>query len=130
MEISSTIQLNDSDIKRLHEGPVAWANARVGSRRNIDQFAKDFEEQVNKCGFTCEVKVYDTNQAETYSFEVEINGRTPGSVFDPDKQVHEVTSNLLELPGEQEGFVKSKEWLDKLVSRERAKMGSKGNHHC
>jgi hypothetical protein len=129
MNITSNIMLNDSDIIKLEKGPVAWANARVGSRRDVDQFTKDLAEQINKCGFTCEVKVFDTNQEETYGFEIEINGRTAGSVFDPDKQVHEVTHNLLELPGEQEGFVKSKEWLDRIANREMKRKGSQGGRY-
>ena len=46
---------------------------------------------------------------------VDITGRVLGSFFDPDRQVHEVTSNLLELPGQEKGFIKSKDipchWL-------------------
>lgn len=112
--------INDSELLRL-EKVNDWAAAQQGKSLNIDQFTKDLEEQVNKIGFTCTVKVYDTDQEGAYAFELEITGRTAGSVFDPDRQVYEVTNNILELPGQDKGFIPSKEGLDKLVQRERAK---------
>jgi len=118
-------EINDSELLKL-EKVNNWAAARQKTYTDIDQFTKDLEEQVNLAGFTCEVKVYDTDQPDAYGFDVEITGRTLGSFFDPDRQVHEVTNNLLQLPGEDKGFIKSKEYLDKLVNREVKK--SKGGH--
>ena len=122
-----TIELNDSEILKL-EKVIKWAEARQQSSTDIDQFTKDVEEQINLCGFTCEVKVYDTEQKDVYGFEIEINGRVLGGLFDPDRQVHEVTSNLLQLPGQDTGFIKSKEYLDKLVQREMRNKKNKGGH--
>lgn len=114
------MDINDSELLKL-EKVNNWAAARQGKGLDIDQFTKDLEEQINLAGFTCEVKVYETDQESAYAFEVEINGRTRDSLFDPDRQVHEVVNNLLELPGEDKGFIPSKEYLDKLVNREAAK---------
>lgn len=114
------IELNDHEILKL-EKISKWAESQAGSRRDIDQFTKDIRERINHIGLEAEVKVMETDQEGVYAFEVEINGRVGGSVFDPDRQVHEVTSNLLDLPGQDKGFIKSREYLDKLVQRERAK---------
>jgi hypothetical protein len=125
---SSTIQLNDSELKRLLEGPVAWAQLREGSSMNIDQFVRAFREKIEEQGFTVEIKVYDTNQPGVYNFEAEINGRHSGSKFDPDRQVHEVVNNLLELKGdENKGWIKSKDDIKRLLDHEGPV--NKGGHH-
>jgi hypothetical protein len=118
MSISSSIDLNDSEILRLEKGPLAWARLRQGNSLPIDGFVKSLTEQINECGFTVEVKVFDTEQHGVYAFEAEINGRTAGSLFDPDRQVHEVVNNLLELPGQDKGFIPSKDGISKLLNRD------------
>jgi hypothetical protein len=123
--ISSAIELNDSEILKLERGPIAWGKLREGSHMDVDGFVRAMVEQINQAGFTCEPKVYDTNVAGAYSFEFEINGRTADSIFDPDRQVHEVTNNLLELPGQDKGFIPSKDGIAKLLARETGK----GNKH-
>ena len=113
-------EINDSELLEL-EKVTKWMKSVQESRRDIDQFAKDIREKINKVGFECEVKVYDTDQEGVYAFDVEITGRVGGSVFDPDRQVHEVVNNILELPGQDKGFIASRDYLDRLVQRERAK---------
>lgn len=119
------IDLNDSDLLAL-EKVDQWARHRQKSRRDIDQFTRDLEEQINNAGFTCNVKVYDTNQEGVYGFELEITGRTGASVFDPDKQVWEVTNNILELPGQDKGFIKTDGAAKALLEGDRPK--NKGGH--
>ena len=116
--ISTAIQLNDSEIIKLEKGPMAWAKLRQGSHMDVDGFVKAMVEQIANVGFTCEPKVYDTNQAGAYAFDFEINGRNAVSLFDPDRQVHEVVNNLLELPGQDKGFIPSKDGLAKLLNRD------------
>ena len=128
LTIDSRIDLHDSDIDKMDKGPLAYAKSKAGTSMNIDQFAKDMKEQFANIGFNVEVKVYDTDQQGTYAFEVEIQGRNALSLFDPDRQVHEVTSNFLQLPGEQTGFIPSKEGIDRLLAREAAKARKKGQH--
>lgn len=112
--------INDYELLKLEE-INNWAAAQQGKSVPIDQFTKDLEEKFNEVGFTVEVKVYDTDQSGAYAFGVEITGRTADSQFDPDRMVHEVTSNLLELPGQDKGFIPSKEGIDRLVQREMSK---------
>ncbi len=122
-----SVEINDSEMLKL-EKIINWAKGQQESRRDIDQFTKDIRERINNVGFECEVKVYDTEQADVYAFDIEINGRLGGSAFDPDRQVHEVTNNLLELPGQDKGFIASKEYLDKLVQREVKNKGKSHKH--
>lgn len=126
LEFSSTIDIHDSEILKLERGPVAYAKSKMGQSVNIDQFTKDLEEQCNQAGFLVTVKVFDTNESGVYAFEVEINGRTGGSVFDPDRQVHEVVGNLLALPGEG-GWINTQEALREAKRTERTH-GKKHGH--
>jgi hypothetical protein len=119
-------EINDSEMLKL-EKVINWAKGQQASRRDIDQFTRDIRERINNVGFEAEVKVYDTEQEGVYAFDIEINGRVGGSVFDPDRQVHEVTNNLLALPGQETGFIPTKEGLDKLAQREMSK--KRGNKH-
>jgi hypothetical protein len=101
--IESWIDLHDSDILAIERGPLAWGKAQEGKRMNIDQFTRDLTEQFAMIGLHVDVQVWDTRQPETYAFEVEIQRRmTP---FDPDRQVHEVVNNILDMPGETKGHV-------------------------
>lgn len=125
INLSSNFDMNDEDLLRL-EKVNNWAAKFAGRRMSIDQFAKDLKEKINEAGFTCEVKVYDTNQAEVYAFEVELNGRTYGA-FDPDKMVWEVTNNILELPGQDKGFIPTKDAAAKLLNHDFGK-GQKHKH--
>jgi len=113
------MDINDSELLKL-EKVLNWAKSQQESRRDIDQFTKDIREKINHAGFEAEVKVLETSQPGTYAFDVELTGRLD-SRFDPDRQVHEVTSNLLELPGQKEGFIPSRDYLDKLANMELKK---------
>lgn len=120
------MDINDSELLKL-ERVIEWAKGAQQSYRNIDQFTKDVKERINGCGFECTVKVFDTNEDGVFAFEIEIDGRL-GSSFDPDRQVHEVTNNLLELPGQDKGFIDTKGYLDKLAQREFRRKQS-GHQH-
>lgn len=113
MDVTSNIMLNDADLLRIERGPYAWAKLKQGRHLDIDQFTVDLKEQFNEIGLQVEVKCFDTNQAGAYGFEVEINGRVGGSIFDPDQMVYEAVNNVLALPG-QEGWINTgdalKEW--------------------
>jgi hypothetical protein len=119
-DITSEIMLYDHEIKRITDGPLAWANFRVGSARSIDDFHKGLREQFEKIGLLADVGVYDMGVCEcgplaahdaeqcprlvpvegSYIFKVVILGRvSPESGFDYDRMKHEVRANILDLPG-------------------------------
>src|SRR5882757_2754049 len=103
-EITSTIDLYDSDILAIERGPLAWARDQYGKSMDIDQFTKDLTEQFAHIGLGVEIQVWTTQQQGAWAFKGVINRRF--SEFDPDRQVHEVINNILDIPG-QEGWIKT-----------------------
>lgn len=110
-EIESQIALYDSDIRAIAQGPIAWHNLRMGSRRNIDDHVRGLTEQFHKIGLIADVQVWTMGQdgvpiEDAYVFKGVITGRvTPESEFDHDRLRHEIVHNLLDIPGE-EGTIK------------------------
>jgi hypothetical protein len=95
-EITSAIELHDSDILAIERGPYAWAQDQYGKSLNIHQFTEDLKEKFAQIGFGVDVQVWDTNQPGAYRFQVEIQRRLSGE-FDPNQQVHEVVNDILHL---------------------------------
>ena len=95
LNVTSAIELNDSDILRL-EGPFRLLQARQGQSLNLEAFRQEILERFGNVGFVVDVKVWSTNLDKVYLFEVEILRRIEG-MFDPDQMVHEVTNDILGL---------------------------------
>ena len=93
--VTSMVELNDSDILRL-EGVFRRLQERQGQSLNLDAFRREMVERFYDVGFRVDVKVWSTNVEGVYSFDIEIQERIEGK-FDPDRQVHEVTNDLLGL---------------------------------
>lgn len=74
--------------------------ARYGRHNYID-FEREIRERYAAAGFTVEVSWYgfsvDGQPQEGAMPEVTVTGRTAPHVFDKDRQVHEVTSDILGL---------------------------------
>lgn len=126
MEVDSNIELHDSDIIAMEYGPLAWAQQQSGRMLDIDRFTKDVAEQFERIGFQVEVQVWDTNERGVWAFKVLIEKRI-GEAFDPDRQVHEVVSNLLEIPGEG-GTIDTGKAMLEMERRQKEKRTSKGGH--
>lgn len=102
------IDLYDSDIIKIDEGPMKWMVAKQNTSMSLESFRRGAVEQFAEVGFLANVKTYETSEAGTFQFEVEILGRVDSKfVFDKDRMVHEVTNNLLNEPGIDKGFIKS-----------------------
>lgn len=144
-DVTSNIMLYDSEIKKIADGPIAWANNRVGSARSIDDFHKGLVEQFNRAGFLVDAAVCTLGECKcgplalhdaehcrhlvpienTYTFQVTILDRVVReSGFDYDRMKHEVQANLLEIPGEG-GKIKfdEKEFLQQHGGGRRHKHG-------
>lgn len=100
-----SIDLYDHDLLAIDKGPVAWMTRHQGSSMGLEHFRRAAEEQFAEVGFRATVKCYETNEAGTYAFDIEINGRIEKHDFDFDRQVHEVTSGVL--LGEASGTIKT-----------------------
>jgi hypothetical protein len=84
--------------------------ARCGSLRNYGDFEREIKDRYAEAGFVAQVvwRRYsiDGVPQEGALPDVTIVGRTGRHDFDHDRQVHEVTSNLLGIPG-QEGVIRT-----------------------
>lgn len=117
LSLGSLVNLYDSDIDRIHRGPLAWMRAQSGKRMDLEDFRKTAVEKFADIGFRTNVKCYETNEADTYIFEAEIQERLGKKEFDYDRQIHEVVNNYLDLPGEEKGFVKTSEGMEKVMHK-------------
>lgn len=122
MELSSNVELYDSDLIAIEKGPLKWIGQRRGQRMNLEDFRRAVVDQFAMVGFVVDVKCYDTNEAEVYAFDVEIRARTEAQTFDYDRMRHEVVNNLLEIPGVTKGeLIKAptKAEVQAIVEKER-----------
>lgn len=132
--IDSLIELYDSDIKKITDGPIAWHNRREGARRSIDDHQRALTEEFEKIGLLANVEVwaYSSDGGKSledgFMFQVMITGRVnPESAFDFDKMRHEVVSNLLDIPGEG-GTIKFDKADFERLKRKHGTPGAHGPH--
>lgn len=96
MNVSSVIELYDSDIRAIDQGPLKWAADQQGTRRDLDDFVRGLVGRFDEIGLRTRVNTYDTSEAGTFAFEIVIQGRHEEQAFDYDRQVHEVRSGVLQ----------------------------------
>lgn len=101
-DVTSLIDLHDSEILRLEE-VLRHLNTRQGKAVPLEAFRKEALERFGLAGFKVDIKVYDTNVTGVWAFDIEILDRLDGE-FDPNQQVHEATSDILDLG--TKGFIK------------------------
>ena len=126
LDITSQVELYDSDILKIEQGPLAWANARVGSRRNLDDFVNGLKDRFFKIGFftyielgypmECRCYPHHDNLPDcpdlkpiedaAYTIKVSITSRVAMQVFDYEQMQHEVRNNILNMPGQDKGTIK------------------------
>lgn len=116
MSVSSDIELYDSDIAQI-DVVLQRLSEKSGTRMNYNHFENEVRDRFSSIGFTTNVNWYtytvDGKPGEGAMPEITITGRTdPAFTFDPDRQVHEVVNNYLDIPGEEKGrTIKSGEFL-------------------
>lgn len=100
------IDVYDHEVIAIDKGPVAWMTKVQGTAMSLETFVKTAEGKFAEVGFRAQVKAFETSEPGTYAFDVEILGRTHEvGEFDFDRQVHEITSNLLDDPTAEKGFI-------------------------
>lgn len=138
--LTSAIDLMDAEIPHVEE-IVNKLNEKQGKggidleafrKECIERFGQDWKGPDGKDwpGFVINVKVYDTNEENVYWFELEIERRTwepEGGLFDPDRQVHDVTGDALGL-GEG-GVIKTEGGLFVPGGHNHEHGHSHGGHH-
>lgn len=121
-EILSPGELHDSDILEL-EKVYRWMVDQQHKRRDLENFRKEVIGRFQEKGFVVNVLTFETDQAEVYTFEVEVLRKIDKKTFDYDKQVHEVVNNLLDLPDQAGGWIKADAGM-----REAAKKAAEHKH--
>jgi hypothetical protein len=104
-DLTASINLYDSEIDTIHR-VVEILRQRSESRRNYQEFQDEVKARFHDAGFVVDVVWYETNVEGVLMPEIVIKDRVDtGFQWDPNQQVHEVTSDLLNL-GEG-GVIKS-----------------------
>jgi hypothetical protein len=109
-ELYSLIDLYDSEILKI-EKVVEVLNRKIGQMHNLESFRTEIMDRFNEIGLVVHVTVYtDNGEPEIFSYVIRIDGRTEAIQWDPDRQVHEVRTDILDLlPNEEKGqWIKTK----------------------
>jgi hypothetical protein len=127
------IDIYDSEIDKILEVQQLLQQRARERMFNYNDFEREIKERFEDIGFIVAVNwhSYAVNgevQAMSAMPEVAITGRTdPSFAFDPDRQVHEVTRNVLGLPGE-EGVIKT-DLGETFKDFQKGHSGAHGHHH-
>lgn len=105
------LDVYDTEIEKILTVKAAL-DARARQRgHNYNDFEREIRDRFAKIGFTVDVNWYkftvDGTEQDGAMPEITVTGRTGQDfAFDPDRQVHEVTHNVLGIPG-QEGVIRT-----------------------
>jgi hypothetical protein len=103
------IDIYDHEVVEIDKGPVAWMTRMQGSSMPLDEFVRTAEGKFAEIGFKATVKCFETSEPGTYAFDIDITGRTHTTgEFDYDRMVHEITTNLLDDPTAETGFINTR----------------------
>lgn len=123
------IELYDSDIDKIQRGPYAWMQAKQQTRMPLEDFRRGAIEEFAKAGFRADVRAYTTTEEGLYAFDVQIEGRLEDNhQFDYDRMAHEVRSNLLDLPGEDNTIIRADAELARIERKRQMGMLPKHRH--
>ena len=98
----------DSEILAI-EGILNELGKKVGTHANLESFRKECIERMAEVGIVATVTWWTDNAQtngteEVFSPVINLNGRTAKHEFDYDRQVHEVTNDILDiLPNSEKG---------------------------
>lgn len=108
---SDVADLYDTDVEKILQVQLRLNDRARYRRHNYNDFDREIREAFAEIGFTVEVNWHEFavggQKQEGAMPEVTVTGRTEGHVFDKDRQVHEVTHNVLGLPPEDAGVIKT-----------------------
>ena len=104
------IDLYDHEIIAITGISNKLMERHAGQWRNYRDIEREIHDRFNEAGFLVYVNWYywmiDGQTQEGCLPEITVIGRTEKHDFDHDRQVHEVTHNILEIPG-AEGVIKT-----------------------
>lgn len=94
VEIAEDFLPHDSEILVFSEVANKLAERYQHRVMVLEDFRKEATERFAEAGFDVDVQTWTSNVAGLYVFVFQWNGRLEGS-FDPDRQVYEVTEDIL-----------------------------------
>lgn len=108
---TSILDVHDSEVLRIGRVMAVLRDRAKSKSLNYNDFEREIKTRFAEIGFAVNVNWYEYSiggvKQDGAMPEITIMDRTPGSAeFDPDRQVHEVVNNILELPGQEKG-----EWI-------------------
>lgn len=108
---NDVLDLYDHEVEEILQLQLKLNDRARHRRHNYNDFDREIREAFAEIGFTVAVNWHEFEIAgqkqEGAMPEVTVTGRTdPSFVFDKDRQVHEATHNVLEIPGE-DGVIKT-----------------------
>ena len=111
--MSDVLDLLDSEVKQIFEVTALLRQRASAKQHNYSDYQREVEDRFAEIGFTVDVSWYSYGfegspgaMANSAMPEITITGRVVPKAFDRDRQVHEVTSNILGIPG-QEGVIRT-----------------------
>jgi hypothetical protein len=106
------IEVYDSEVDAIQQVWDLLRSRYQGEFHNYDAFEREARERFAKIGFVISITWNEFAiggvKQEGAMPTLTVEGRTERHEFDQDRQVHEVTSNILGIPG-QEGVIKTDE---------------------
>lgn len=110
--MSDVLDLYDSEMAQALDVLAKLRDRSRHRRHNYIDFEREIRESFAEIGLVVHVNWHrfaiGAQEQEGAMPEVTITGRTdPGFTFDKDQQVHEVTHNVLQLPEEDAGVIKT-----------------------
>lgn len=132
---TDVLDLYDHEVEEILQLQLRLNEKARYGRHNYTDFEREIRERFAGIGFTVEVSWYGFavggQKQDGAMPEVTVTGRTDQKhVFDNDRQVHEVTHNVLGLPGEDAGVIKtSPETLKNFRERNGGHGHGRGNSH-
>jgi hypothetical protein len=128
---ADVLDLYDHEVEEILRLQVRLNDRARYRRHNYNDFDREIREAFAGIGFTVEVNWHEFGvggqKQDGAMPEVTITGRADeGHVFDKDRQVHEVTHNVLGIPGE-EGVIKADP--DTLKNFREGNGGGHGHGH-
>lgn len=107
--IMGTPDIYDHEVEQI-EAALEKLSEKSGTMANYGAFEREARDRFAAIGFTVDINWYEYSvngvKGEGAMPDITITGRTdPNFTFDPDRQVHEIVQNYLDLPGEEKGRV-------------------------
>jgi hypothetical protein len=107
---ADVLDLYDHDVEAILQLQMRLNDRARYRRHNYNDFDREIREAFAEIGFTVEVNWHEFavggQKQDGAMPEVTVTGRTERHIYDKDRQVHEVTNNILGIPGE-DGVIKT-----------------------